>query len=170
MKKIIFLFAMLIISVVTNAQSGVTVAPVSAKSNTVTFNVSWLNSSRTGTHNSKVWVFVDYQTIVNNAPSGSWTRALVSGTPTATVGTPSRETGNDKGFWLQGTSGSSGTYNTTVTVQLNNVPAKFNWCAYISDCPPNVTAANGSYTFKGTPPFTLIAANGTTQIVTGTTL
>jgi hypothetical protein len=55
-------------------------------------------------------------------------------------------------------------------VQLTNVPAKFNWCAYVSDYPPNVTANNGTYTFKGTPPFTLIASNGATQIVTGKTL
>ena len=55
-------------------------------------------------------------------------------------------------------------------MQLTNVPAKFNWCAYVSDYPPNVTAANGTYTFKGTPPFTLTASNGATQTVTGTTL
>jgi uncharacterized protein (TIGR02145 family) len=47
-------------------------------------------------------------------------------------------------------------------VSLSNVPAKFNWCAYVSDYPPNVTANNGSYTFHGTLPFTLTAANGTT--------
>ncbi|MDR3132965.1 MAG: hypothetical protein LBU42_02950 [Prevotellaceae bacterium] len=170
MKKLFFFFAMLL-SVAVSAQSGVTVTPVSAKSNTVTFNVSWLNSSRTGTHNSKVWVFVDYRAIVDNVPLGSWMRAPVSGTPIATVGTPSRETGNDKGFWLQGTSGSSGTYNATVTVTLSNVPAQFNWCAYVSDYPPNVTANNGTYTLRGTPPFILAAANGTTsQTVTGTTL
>ncbi|MDR3132614.1 MAG: hypothetical protein LBU42_01145 [Prevotellaceae bacterium] len=153
MKKIFFLFAMLTISITANAQTGVTVTPVSAKSSTVTFNVSWLNNSRTGTYSSKVWVFVDYRTIVNNAPSGGWTRALVSGTPTATSGTLSLETGNDKGFWLQGTSGNSGTYNATITVTLSNVPTKFNWCAYVSDYPPNVTLDKGTYTFKGTANF-----------------
>ncbi|MDR2359511.1 MAG: hypothetical protein LBD87_06925, partial [Prevotellaceae bacterium] len=40
-----------------------------------------------------------------------------------------------------------------------------------SDCPPNVTANNGTYTFKGTPPFTLIESNGiTAQTVDETTL
>jgi hypothetical protein len=156
MKKNLFLFAMLA-SVVASAQTGITVTPVSATytgTPTVQFRVSWANSSRNTTHNSKVWVFVDYRTITNNVPSGSWTRALISGTPTATSGTPSRETGNDNGFWLQGTSGSSGTYNTTVTVTLSNVPAKFNWCAYATDYPPNIASVNGgTYTLKGTQSF-----------------
>jgi hypothetical protein len=67
--------------------------------------------------------------------------------------------------------GNSGSYSATVTVKLNITADKFNWCAYASDYPPNVTVANGTYTFKGTPPFILTAANGTTsQTVTGTTL
>ncbi|MDR2801661.1 MAG: hypothetical protein LBB31_00405 [Prevotellaceae bacterium] len=171
MKKTFFFFAMLA-SVAVNAQSGVTVTPVSVTNKTVKFNVSWLNSSRTGRHNSKVWVFVDYRPIVNNAPSGDWVRAAISGTPTATSGTPTRETTTDKGFWLQGTSGTSGTYNATVTATLSNdVPAQFNWCALASDCPPNVSYNNGTYTLHGTPPFKIIAANGTTaQTVTGTTI
>ncbi|MDR2358442.1 MAG: hypothetical protein LBD87_01400, partial [Prevotellaceae bacterium] len=48
---------------------------------------------------------------------------------------------------------SSGTYNGTVTVTLGNVPAKFNWCAYVSDYPPNAVINGNSYTLKGTPPF-----------------
>jgi hypothetical protein len=87
----------------------------------------------------------------------------VSGTPSASSGTPTREASNDKGFWLQGTTGSSGTYNATVMVSLSNVPAKFNWCAYASDYPPNATMNNGTYTLKGTPPFTInttITENG----------
>jgi uncharacterized protein (TIGR02145 family) len=41
----------------------------------------------------------------------------------------------------------------------------------VSDYPPNVTATNGTYTFKGTPPFTLIASDGTTtQTISGNTL
>jgi hypothetical protein len=114
-----------------------------------------------------VWVFVDYRTVTNNVPSGSWARALISGTPTASVGTPSRETGNDKGFWLQGTSGSTGTYNTTVTVKLSGVPAKFNWCAYATDYPPNVTLDKGTYTFKGTTNFIV---NNPAQTITTKTV
>jgi hypothetical protein len=164
MRTTFFLFAMLA-SMVANAQSSVNVTPVSIDyaQSIVKFNVSWANSSRTGTHNSKVWVWVDYREVTGNAPSGNWARATISGTPTATSGTPSRETGIDKGFWLQGTSGSSGSYNATVTVTLSNVPAKFNWCAYVSDYPPNAeitrgTATNGTYTLHGTYPFTI---NGT---------
>jgi hypothetical protein len=161
MKKILFFFAMLA-GVAASAQSDVTVNPVSANyaNKTVTFTVSWLNSSRTGTHNSNVWVFVDCRTVTGNASSGSWTRALISGTPTATFGVPSRETGNDKGFWLQGTSGSSGTYNATVTVALSNVPAQFNWCAYVTDYPPNATIIAAGYQLKGTPPFDITYDNG----------
>jgi uncharacterized protein (TIGR02145 family) len=168
MKKLFFLFAALA-SVAASAQGGITVTPAGTDyaNKTITFNVSWLNKSRTGTHNAKVWVFIDYRA---TAP-GAWTRALVAGTPTATSGTLSMETGNNKGFWLQGTSGSAGSYSAKVTVKLANVPAVFSWCAYISDCPPTVTANDGKYTFKGTPPFTLIAANGApTQTVPGKTL
>jgi uncharacterized protein (TIGR02145 family) len=155
------------------AQSGITVQPISANygNKTVTFSVSWLNSSRTGTHNAKVWIWVDFAPVTGNVVTGSWSRALVSGTPTASSGTPTRETSNDKGFWLQGTSGSSGTYNATVMVQLSNVPAKFNWCAYVSDYPPNMKQVNGNFIFKGTPPFTLKPTSGTaTLTVTETTL
>jgi hypothetical protein len=168
MRTKFFFFAMLA-SVTASAQTSITIMPINADyaSKTVRFSVSWLNSSRTGTHNSKVWVFVDYRTVTNNVPSGSWTRALISGTPTATSGTPTRETGNDKGFWLQGTSGSSGTYNATVTVKLSGVPAKFNWCAYVSDYPPNVTLDKGTYTFKGTTNFIM---NSPAQTVTTKTI
>ncbi|MDR3133610.1 MAG: hypothetical protein LBU42_06260 [Prevotellaceae bacterium] len=169
MKTKLFFFAMLV-SVAIGAQTGVTVTPVSVKSNTVTFNVSWLNSSRTGTHNSKVWIFVDYHPVTNNVPSGGWERALIAGTPTATSGVPSRETGNDKGFWLQGTSGSSGTYNAAVTVTLSNVPAKYNWCAYVSDYPPNMVMDEQTYYFKGTPPFILKEANGTVHEIPQTSM
>jgi uncharacterized protein (TIGR02145 family) len=115
-------------------------------------------------------VWVDYITVnSNNTTSGNtWTRAAVStasASPTATI---SYDGTNKNGFWLQGNSGS---YSATITVQLNISTSKFNWCAYASDYPPNVTATNGTYTFKGTPPFTLIAANGiTTQTVSGKTL
>jgi uncharacterized protein (TIGR02145 family) len=119
---------------------------------TVSFRVWWNAGSRNATHFSKVWVWVDYiQINSNNTTSGNtWTRALVSGTPTVSIGTVARETGNNKGFWLQGNSDS---YSATVTVQLNITANKFNWCAYASDYPPNVTLENGTYIFKGTTDF-----------------
>ncbi|MDR0738123.1 MAG: hypothetical protein LBF39_03505 [Prevotellaceae bacterium] len=134
----------------------------------VQFCVSWSSIPVvTGqTHNSKIWLWVDFIKIENNQPSGTWTRATVAN---PSPGTVVPET--DKGFWLQGAT--SGSYAATVTVALTNIPANttFNWCAYASDCPPNASANNGTYTFKGTPPFTLTASDGiTTQTVSGTTL
>ncbi|MDR3134398.1 MAG: hypothetical protein LBU42_10350 [Prevotellaceae bacterium] len=166
MKKKFFLPVMLA-GVAASAQ--VThVEPISAtyKSQTVSFRVWWNAGSRDATHLSKVWVWVDYITVnSNNATSGnSWTRAAVSAaSPTSSV---TYDGSNRQGFWLQGNSGS---YSATVTVKLNITENNFNWCAYASDYPPNVIANNGSYTLRGTPPFTLIAASGTpTQTVSGT--
>ncbi len=131
-------------------------------SKAVSFTVSWTNRLE-GEYNSKVWVLIDYK----NLTTGVWDRATVTGvnagTSTATIDA------NGRGFWLQG---NNGAYSQKVTVTLNtgNV-AKYNWCANVSDCPPNITANNGVYTFHGTAPFTLIAADGVTkQIVSGKTL
>ena len=158
MRTKIFFFAMLA-SVAANAQ--VThVEPVSANytDQTVSFRVWWNAGTRDATHLSKVWVWIDYITVnSNNTTSGNtWTRATVG---TISGGATSYDGSNRQGFWLEGNSGS---YSATVTVKLNIIASKFNWCAYVSDYPPNVTAANGTYTFKGTPPFTLIASDGTT--------
>jgi uncharacterized protein (TIGR02145 family) len=169
MKKTFFFLAMLA-SVVASGQ--VThVEPVGANyaNKTVTFCVWWNAGSRDAAHLSKVWVWVDYIKInSNNTTSGNtWTRATVSAaSPTASI---SYDGSNRKGFWLQGNASTN--YSATLTVQLNITETKFNWCAYASDYPPNVVANNGTYTLRGTPPFTLIAADGTTtQPVTGKTL
>jgi uncharacterized protein (TIGR02145 family) len=169
MKAKFFFFAMLA-SVAASAQV-TNVEPIGANyaNRIVSFRVWWNNGSRDATHLSKVWVWVDYITVnSNNTTSGNtWTRAAVSSAlPTASV---SYDGTNRQGFWLQGAT--SGAYSATVTVELNITASKFNWCAYVSDYPPNITANNGTYTFKGTPPFTLIASNGTTtQTVNGKTL
>jgi hypothetical protein len=164
-----FFFLAMFASVAASAQV-TNVEPVGANytNKTVSFRVWWNAGSRDATHLAKVWVWVDYITVnSNNTTSGnSWTRATVG---SVSGGVTSYDGSYRSGFWLEGNASTN--YSATVTVQLTNVPAKFNWCAYVSDYPPNVTAANGTYTFKGTPPFTLIAANGTTsQAVTGTTL
>jgi uncharacterized protein (TIGR02145 family) len=171
MKKLFFFFSMLLASVATNAQV-TRVEPVSANyaTKTVSFRVWWNAGTRDATHLSKVWVWVDYIRVnANNTTSGNaWTRAAVSTASASPTSTITYDGTNRQGFWLQGNSGS---YSATVTVQLNITETKFNWCAYVSDYPPNVTASNGTYTFKGTPPFTLIASDGTTtQTVTGKTL
>jgi uncharacterized protein (TIGR02145 family) len=170
MKKILFLFAMLA-SVAASAQvTNVEPAGANYANKAVSFRVWWNNGTRDATHLSKVWVWVDYITVNNNntTSGNTWARAAVSTASASPTSTITYDGSNRNGFWLQGNSGS---YSATVTVQLNITASKFNWCAYVSDYPPNVTANNGTYTFKGTPPFTLIASNGTTtQTVSGNTL
>jgi hypothetical protein len=164
MKTKFFFFAMLA-SVIASAQV-TNVTPISANyaNKTVSFRVWWSAGTRDDTHLSKVWVWVDYITVnSNNTTSGNtWTRATVSSaSPTAFV---SYDGTNRQGFWLQGNSGS---YSATVTVQLNITASKFNWCAYVSDYPPNVTLDKGTFTFKGTPNFIV---NNPTQIITTKTV
>ena len=144
----------------------------------VQFRVSW-NSIPTvtgQTHNSKVWVWVDFLKLnADNTTAGNtWTRAEISAIPVVSsspASTAALDASTNKGFWLHGVSGS---YSATVTALLSNsnIPAnaKFNWCAYASDCPPFVIADNGTYTLQGTPPFVLKAADETTQTVMGKTL
>jgi hypothetical protein len=158
----------MLVSVAANAQ--VThVEPVSANyaNKTVSFRVWWNAGTRDATHLSKVWVWVDYLTVnSNNTTSGNtWTRATVG---TVSGGTTSFDGSNRKGFWLEGNASTN--YSTTFTVQLTNVPAKFNWCAYVSDYPPNAkitsgSYSNGTYTLKGTKPFVI---NGTIPVNSNT--
>ncbi|MDR3132552.1 MAG: hypothetical protein LBU42_00820 [Prevotellaceae bacterium] len=167
MQTKLFFLAMLV-NVAASAQTNVELLEANYTNKTVSFHVWWNAGSRDATHLPKVWVWVDYITVnSDNTTSGnSWTRAAVSAaSPTASV---TYDDSNRQGFWLQGNSGS---YSATVTVQLNITASKFNWCAYVSDYPPNVTANSGVYTLRGTPPFTLTAANGTTtQTVSGSTI
>ncbi len=164
MKQIFFSLFFATLAYTAFAQYKVTVSSTSGSysmSKTVSFNVSWTNRLE-GKYNSKVWILIDYSV----PGSGVWSRATVTAVNAGSSG--STVTAGGRGFWLQG---NSGAYSQKVTVTLSGVPAKFNWCAHVSDCPPNVTVASGGYTFHGTPPFTLIASNGITkQIVTGKTL
>jgi hypothetical protein len=164
--KIFFLFAMLA-SVAASAQSHINIEMLSATYTTspaIKFRVSW-SAIPTGTcHNSKIWLWVDFVKIENNQPTGSWTRATIAN---PSPGTVTAET--DKGFWLQGAT--SGSYAATVTVTLTNIPANttFNWCAYSSDCPPN-SSEERAYRLRGTPPFILTSADGSTQTLQGNVL
>jgi hypothetical protein len=160
MKKTFFLFAML--ASVAGFSQNITVESLqtnySSGTPTVKFRVSW-TGARTYRHNLKVWVFVDYKTITNNAPIGNWARAAVASTPTVSSSPASSVTlvsGNNQGFWLHG---ADGNYSATLTVPLSGTPAKFSWCAYVTDYPPHAEAAGGnSYTLHGSPPFKV---NGT---------
>jgi hypothetical protein len=161
MKKILFSFLSLM-GFPAFAQSHINIELLGATYTTpaVQFRVSWnsIPSIAGETHNSKIWLWVDYIKIENNQPSGTWTRATIAN---PSPGTMAPET--NKGFWLQGNNGS---YNQIVTVELN-IPANttFNWCAYASDYPPNATMASGTYTLKGSPPFK-ITYNGSSYTET----
>ncbi len=160
--KKLFFFAAMLISVATTAQPRTLVKSVGVNYATkqVTFNISWAAGSR-GTYgakiyNSKVWVFVDYQP-VTGLIKGAWSRAMVdlSALPAGCTADGS----NARGFWYQGQA--TAAQNANITVTLTNVPAQFNWCAYATDYPPNATANNGVYTFKGSPPFII---NGSSTV------
>jgi len=171
MKKIFFLAAMLI-SIGAAAQQRTFVNSVSTNYNNqqVTFSISWEAGSR-GTYSgkiyhSKVWVFVDYQEMIDDAPYGNWERADIDISnlpPNCTaVGT------NTKGFWYQGAT--SGEQNDTLTVTLNIEPNKFKWCAFALDYPPNVTyTGNNLVTFKGTLPFSVTYTDNTVELFTAKT-
>ncbi len=164
MKQIFFSLFFATLAYTAFAQYKVTVSSTSGSYSTskkVSFNVSWTNRLE-GKYNSRVWVLVDYK----NLTTGVWSRATVTSVSAGSSG--ATITAGGRGFWLQG---NSGAYSQKVTVTLSGVPDKYNWCAHVSDCPPNITTSGGVYTFKGTPPFTLTAADGTTkQVVYGKTL
>ena len=162
MKIKLFFFAMLV-NVAASAQV-TNVTPVSANytDKTVSFRVWWNAGSRDATHLSKVWVWVDYiQLNANNTTAGnSWTRATVG---TVSGGAISYAGSYRNGFWLEGNASTN--YSATLTVQLTNVPAKFNWCAYVSDYPPNAEKqTDGIYQLRGTPPFIITTSSGTTKV------
>jgi uncharacterized protein (TIGR02145 family) len=109
-----------------------------------------------------VWVWIDLSPITGTSP-GTFEKAKISGA-TATAGSITTVSGNTRGFYVT-------TNPSTVSATLSNAASKFNWCVYGSDAPPNVTAAGGTYTLYGSPPFILTAANGTTtQTVAATTI
>jgi hypothetical protein len=169
MKQILFFFAMLA-SVATSAQTlSAKITKIDYATKIVTCDLSW--TGRNTTHLSDVWVFVDYLEVsnTNTTITGSWAPAAITGATVTqnTTGSAVASTvsGNTRGVWVKSTT-SGANFTGQVALQLSSVPAKFNACAYATDYPPNVTANNGSYTFHGTLPFTLTAADGaTTQTI-----
>jgi uncharacterized protein (TIGR02145 family) len=171
MMRIKFFFFTMLASITTSAQvTNVTPISVNYTNKTVAFRVWWNNGTRDAKHLSIVWIWVDYLTVnSNNTISGNtWIHADVSAASVSPTATISYDGNNRRGFWLQGASGS---YSAVVTVQLDVTARKFNWCAYASDYPPHGTLKNEIYTLYGSPPFTLVAADGTTtQQVNGYTI
>jgi uncharacterized protein (TIGR02145 family) len=120
---------------------------------TVTLRVEYANAV-----NDRVWVWIYLCSM-----QGMFQPAEISAA-SATNGSVLYLSTNTRGFFVTSSPA-------TVTATLSNASGRFSCCAYGSDTPPNATAANGTYTFKGTPPFTLTDADGTTtQTVTENTL
>ena len=136
-----------------NAQNHIKLIPlgITYTNNTpaIKFSVRWnAIPNDNHTHNTKIWVWVDYNKIENHQLSGKWMRATITGVSAGTV-----EPGG-KGIWLQG---NAGTYSQEITATLSGVPSKFSWCVFASDAPPvaEFTASN-SILFSGNEPFTVI--------------
>jgi hypothetical protein len=168
MRTTFFFFAMLA-SVAASAQSTVQILPISATyttSPTVKFRVSWTNQSTAG-HPPKVWIIIDYDKVENNTAAHNWQPAAITGAVQKTAGTVSQQSA--RGFFLEGTTTG---FSSDVTVSLSGMPAKFNWCAFALDYPPNATVkAGGGYDLHGSPPFTVNGAQlgaGVTTFGAGT--
>jgi uncharacterized protein (TIGR02145 family) len=133
------------------AQSHIRILPAGATYTNppaIKFRVGWNSIPADGyTHNTKIWIWVDYLKVENHQDAGNWTRATVAGISAGTL-----EPGG-KGFWLQG---NPGAYNQEVTVTLSGAPPKFKWCAFASDFPPvaEFTGSN-SIRFHGSAPFSI---------------
>jgi uncharacterized protein (TIGR02145 family) len=122
--------------------------------------------------NKKVTLHVEYDNAVNDrvwvwiylcSMQGMFQPAEISAASATSGGVLYLST-NTRGFFVTASPA-------TVIATLSNATDRFSCCAYGSDTPPNMTENSGTYTFKGTPPFTLIAADGAaTQTVTGNTL
>jgi uncharacterized protein (TIGR02145 family) len=160
MKKTFFFFAMLA-SVAASAT--VTVTPISTDyaEKQVTFKVAWTNTP-SAPNNNRVWIWIDFCPVTGTQPAATFSPATIT-SPVKTGGNGTISGLNGRGFFIAHAATNAGT---TITATLSNAPVgKFNWCAYGSDAPPNVTYNNvtyngGTYTFKGTPPFKLVSVDG----------
>ncbi len=108
----LFFFAAMLVSIATVAQPRTFVKSVSVDYATkqVTFNLSWAAGSR-GAYNgkvyySKVWVWVDYQTVTDPNSKGAWQRATVD--LSALPANCTADGTNAKGFWYQGQATAAG--------------------------------------------------------------
>jgi uncharacterized protein (TIGR02145 family) len=120
---------------------------------TVTLRVEYANAV-----NDRAWVWIYLCSM-----QGMFQPAVISAA-SATSGSVLYLSTNTRGFFVTSSPA-------TITATLDNATGQFSCCAYGSDTPPSATLNSGTYTFKGTPPFILTAADGTTtQTVTGNTL
>jgi hypothetical protein len=133
-------------------------ADYAAASPTVTFEVYWNTAPTPPRHRDTVWVFVDYQPIAANGSLGAWTPATPTN-PSVTGGAIVGGSLNGRGFYLDGDG--TGAFSSTVTVPLAGLSSgdRFNWCAYVTDYPPNATIGAGAYDLHGTSPFVVNGAS-----------
>jgi hypothetical protein len=156
MKKLYFFFLLLPlwgVGGVAHASVAVQVLATDFPNKTVTLRVEYDNAV-----NDRAWVWIYLCSM-----QGMFQPAEISAA-SATSGSVLYVSTNTRGFFVTASPA-------TVTATLDNASGQFSCCAYGSDAPPNITVNNDTYTFKGTPPFTLIAADGAaTQTVPGNTL
>jgi uncharacterized protein (TIGR02145 family) len=156
MKKLYFFFLLLPLwgfGGIAHASVTVQVLATDFPNKTVTLRVEYANAV-----NDRAWVWIYLCSM-----QGMYQPAEISAA-SVTSGSVQYVSTNTRGFFVIASPA-------TVTATLSNAPDQFSCCAYGSDTPPNMTENNGTYTFKGTSPFTLIAADGaTTQTVTEKTL
>jgi hypothetical protein len=157
MQKIIFLFVLFFSFSTVWGQSRVVeieqLSTTYGATPTVTFRVYWNTPPVGAKHLDSVWVFVDFQRINAGNVLDSWAAATLTTPASVSAGTPSYPfQPAARGFYLRGNA--AGAFSATVTVALQNLAgAKFNWCAYATDYPPNATLGSAHYDLHGTPPF-----------------
>jgi hypothetical protein len=156
MKKILLI--MMCAPAMLAAQNGVAVSNLAVDAGTVTFNVQWTNNYAPDfVWSDTVWVFVDY----NN--NGVMERLPVTGA-TASAGTVTKITDNDKGVWVAGNARSAGSFSATVKL-FTAIKDVGGACVYGSNYPPvgKYTAAD-KISFTGTPGYDLVfVGNATTH-------
>ncbi len=147
-KKIYFLLLALCIAPGGFAASCIAVKQVKTdyKNKKVTVAITWTGcGGDASSHRNTAWVFVDYRTVTNGVKSTTWNRATISAASAGTV----VNSGNSKGVWIYGANNTT----QTVTLTLSSIPAKYDWCAFATDYPPNAAYNGNNYTLRGTPPF-----------------
>jgi uncharacterized protein (TIGR02145 family) len=112
---------------------------------TVTFEVSWQSAGMPTPWSDTVWVWVDY----NDA--GVMKRLPVT-SATATAGTVTKISGNDKGVLVVGNARSAGNFSATVKL-FTATPDIAGACAYASNYPPVGEYSSDApiLSFTGTP-------------------
>jgi hypothetical protein len=149
MKKILLLMMCCPAMLAAQNSNGVTLSNLMVNAGTVTFNVSWRNTSMPTLWSDSVWVFVDYN------KNGVMTRLPVA-SATATAGTVTKVQGNDKGVWVIGNARTAGSFSATVQL-FTDITDVAGACAYASNYPPV-----GKYTsateveFTGTPMYNIV--------------